>query len=50
MIAKLLGHTEIQTTARYALLAPHAVKTVANSVADSLADHMNTPPDATSQR
>ena len=30
MTAKLLGHTQIQTTARYAHLAPSSVKTIAD--------------------
>ena len=41
MIAKLLGHTQLQTTARYAHLAPSSVMTVADRVADSLADDMD---------
>ena len=45
MIAKLLGHTQVQTTARYAHLSPHSVKTVADRVADSPADDMDTPAD-----
>ena len=45
MVAKLLGHTQLQTTARYAHLAPSSVKTVADRVADSLADDMDTPPE-----
>ena len=45
MIAKLLGHTQVQTTDRYAHLAPHSVKTVADRVVDSLADDMDTSPD-----
>ena len=48
MIAKLLGHTQLQTTARYAHLAPSSVKTVADRVADSLAHDMDTPPGAPS--
>lgn len=46
MAAKLLGHTWVQTTARYAHLAPHSVKTVADRVVDSRADDdMETPSD-----
>ena len=45
MIAKLLGHTQLQTTARYAHLAPSSVKTVADRVADSLAVDLDTPPE-----
>ena len=36
MIGKLLGHTQVQTTARYADLAAEPVKTAADSVADTL--------------
>ena len=36
MIGRLLGHRQPQTTARYAHLAPHSVKSAAESVADSL--------------
>lgn len=36
MIGKLLGHTQVQTTARYAHLAADPVKSAADSVADSL--------------
>ena len=36
MIGKLLGHTQVQTTARYAHLAAEPVKTAADSVADKL--------------
>ena len=45
MIAKLLGHTQLQTTARYAHLAPSSAKTVANRVSDSLAHDLDTPPE-----
>ena len=38
MIARLLGHSQIQTTARYAHLARQSVKTAADTVANSLAD------------
>ncbi len=37
MIGKLLGHTQVQTTARYAHLAADPVKLAANEVARSLA-------------
>jgi len=40
MIGKLLGHTQIQTTARYAHLAPDPVKVAANSVSSQLAEMM----------
>ncbi|MEQ9811645.1 MAG: tyrosine-type recombinase/integrase [Azospirillaceae bacterium] len=36
MIGKLLGHTQVQTTARYAHLASDPVKSAADSVANSL--------------
>ena len=36
MIGKLLGHTQIQTTVRYAHLAVEPVKGAADSVASSL--------------
>jgi site-specific recombinase XerD len=36
MIGKLLGHTQVQTTARYAHLAAEPVKSAADSVAGSL--------------
>jgi integrase len=36
MIGKLLGHTQVQTTARYAHLAADPVRSAANSVATSL--------------
>ena len=37
MIGKLLGHTQVQTTARYAHLAGDPVKAAANDVADAIA-------------
>ena len=36
MIGKLLGHTQVQTTARYAHLGRHSVKVAAARIADSL--------------
>jgi integrase len=36
MIGKLLGHTQVQTTARYAHLAADPVKNAADSVATAL--------------
>ena len=36
MIGKLLGHTQVQTTARYAHLARHSVKASASRIADSI--------------
>lgn len=40
MIGKLLGHTQVQTTARYAHLAAGTVKTAANDVAGLIADRL----------
>ena len=40
MIGRLLGHRQHQTTARYAHLARHSVKTVADRIADSLVADM----------
>ena len=37
MIGKLLGHTQVQTTARYAHLASDPVKQAANKISDRLA-------------
>lgn len=36
MIGKLLGHTQVQTTARYAHLAVEPVKTAADTVSTQL--------------
>ena len=44
MIGKLLGHRQVQTTARYAHLARHSVKAAARRIEDTLADDMDTPP------
>jgi integrase len=41
MIGKLLGHTQVQTTARYAHLAADPVKTAADQVAGTIAAAMN---------
>ena len=46
MIGKLLGHRQIQTTARYAHLARDSVKAAAARIADSLEADIDTPPDA----
>jgi integrase len=40
MIGKLLGHTQVQTTARYAHLAAGTVKSAANDVASLIADRL----------
>jgi site-specific recombinase XerD len=37
MIGKLLGHTQVQTTARYAHLAADPVKLAANNVSVEIA-------------
>jgi integrase len=37
MIGKLLGHSQIQTTARYAHLASDPIKAAANKISDRLA-------------
>ena len=41
MIGKLLGHTQVQTTARYAHLAADPVKKAADQVAGSIAAALN---------
>jgi integrase len=41
MIGKLLGHTQVQTTARYAHLAADPVKTAADQVARGIAAALN---------
>ena len=43
MIGKLLGHRQVQTTARYAHLARHSVK-AARRTEDSFASDLDTPP------
>ena len=45
MIGKLLGHSQVQTTARYAHLARNSVKVAAATIADSLDADMDTPPE-----
>ncbi len=40
MIGKLLGHTQVQTTARYAHLAADPVKVAANDIANIIAKSM----------
>ncbi len=37
---KLLGHTQVQTTARYAHLAADPIKLAANSISNQLAEMM----------
>ena len=41
MIGKLLGHTQVQTTARYAHLAAEPVQLAANAVAESLSEALS---------
>jgi site-specific recombinase XerD len=41
MIGKLLGHTQVQTTARYAHLAADPVKAAASSVSCNIFDSLN---------
>ena len=48
MIGKLLGHSKVETTARYAHLARDSVKTAAKRVAISLAADLNPLPSASS--
>ena len=45
MIGKLLGHTQVQTTARYAHLGRNSVKVAAIRISDSLKVDMDKPPD-----
>ena len=40
MIEKLLGHTQVQTTARYAHLANESVKASGSRVGDSIGVHI----------
>ena len=44
MIGKLLGHHQVQTTARYAHLARHSVKSAARRIEDSLANDLDSRP------
>ena len=41
MIGKLLGHTQVQTTARYAHLAAYPIKNAADPVASNIAASLN---------
>ena len=43
MIAKLFGHTQVQTAVRYAHLARNSVKIAAVRICDSLEADMDTP-------
>lgn len=40
MIGKLLGHTQVQTTARYAHLANESIKASGSRVGDSIGAHI----------
>ena len=42
MIGKLLGHTQVQTTARYAHLARDTMKASATRIGDSIAQNLQT--------
>lgn len=44
MIGKLLGHTQIQTTARYAHLKTDPIKLAADKVANAIAEALEQPP------
>ena len=44
MIGKLLGHTQVQTTARYAHLARDTVKASATRIGDSIEHDLHAPP------
>ena len=50
MIGKLLGHTQVQTTARYAHLGRNSVKVAVVRISDSLEVDMDTPPDVPAAR
>jgi integrase len=43
MIGRLLGHTQIQTTARYAHLKTDPIRAAANNVADAIALDLTLP-------
>lgn len=46
MIGKLLGHTQVQTTARYAHLKTDPIRQAANKVSDAIADALGSDPTA----
>ena len=50
MAGQLLGHPQVQTTARYAHLGRHWVKVATVRIADSLEADMDTPPDVSAAR
>ena len=45
MIGKLLGHNDVQSTARYAHLARDSVKAAGEQISGSLAADMDSAPD-----
>lgn len=45
MIGKLLGHTQVQTTARYAHLARNSIQSAAARITDSIGDRIGGSPD-----
>ncbi len=44
MISKLLGHTQVQTTTRYAHLKTDPIRASADKVADAIAFALTRPP------
>ena len=50
MIGKLLGHTQVQTTARYAHLARDSMQTAASCITESIGGNLLDPGDANSSR
>lgn len=44
MIGKLLGHTQVQTTARYAHLKTDPIRTAADAVSEAIAVALASPP------
>ena len=50
MIGKLLGHTLVQTTARYAHLARDSMQTVASRITESIGGNFLDHGDASSSR
>ena len=50
MIGKLLGHTQVQTTAHYAHLGRHSVKVAAVRIAENLEADIDLPPEVSDAR
>ena len=46
MIGKLLGHTQVQTTARYAHLARDSIQNAAARITGSIGGNLSSTPDA----